>query len=125
MKAEAVAEESWWVMPYDSKEAAKRTVEQSWQAGEQTIALGVDGISMGATIPAGSTIHVHFSRNPALLRNRLIYFRRGRRRIVHRLMLRVGPVIIEKGDAIYGIGFCTAGQVLGTVEKIERPRASG
>jgi len=107
-------------MALTPKEMAKRVVEESWRNGGECIRLEVSGGSMGRTIPPGSTVVVRFGRRPRVKRGCLIYFRRGERRIVHRLVLNLGLLFVEKGDAIYGIGLCMRSQVLGVVASIIR-----
>ncbi|MCP4639497.1 MAG: S24 family peptidase [bacterium] len=97
------------------RELAKRVVETEWQRTRAVVALKVDGCSMGTTIPDGSTIQVSFHEFPPLRRGDLIYLRRGETRVVHRLMLAVGPVCLEKGDANCYPRLCWRKAVIGVV----------
>ncbi len=100
------------------RELAKRVMEDYWQAQQMRLCIPVRGSSMGATIPEGASVQVFFSRRLQLARNKIVYIRRGRRRIVHRLKAHIGPFCLEQGDALRLPRFCWRSAILGVVECI-------
>lgn len=107
------------------RELAKQAVERYWQLHRTTVTLNVVGQSMGGSIPDGSRITVQFGTNCALQNGTVMYFRRGRKRIVHRLRFAIGPICIEKGDARRLPGICMRSSILGVVLDIKLPRHDG
>lgn len=83
----------------EAREKAKRAIETIWQRREAVVELTVHGWSMRQSLPDGSRVFVHFSKRPQLTKQAIIYFRRGRQRIAHRLLFTIGPFCIEKGDS--------------------------
>ena len=102
------------------REMAKRAVEANWQRTRTMVSLAVTGTSMGDTIPRGSTIEVAFHEKPRPRRGDIIYFRRGELRVAHRLLMAVGPICVEKGDANRYPGLCLRQSVLGLVGDVRR-----
>lgn len=105
-------------MELEVREVAKRVVEREWQRSRATMPIQIQGESMGATLPAGTFVEVDFSERPRLSRGDIIYFRKGPLRVAHRLLVRLGPLCVEKGDANRRPGWCLYSDILGTA----RPR---
>lgn len=103
-------------MRLESRELAKRAIEQEWQRAGATISITIQGNSMGSTLPAGTVVLVQFSKKPRPKRGDIIYFRKGPLRVAHRLLARLGPFCIEKGDANNYIGVCRYSDILGIVK---------
>jgi hypothetical protein len=97
------------------REYARRALEEHWRKAQSQVLMSLSGGSMGTTLPDGSKVIVSFSERPHLKRNRIVYIRRGTRRVVHRLTAAIGPFCLEKGDALPFPSFCWRKDILGTI----------
>ena len=100
------------------REMAKRTLERAWQERSDVRTIRVEGSSMGAAVPNGSLVRVHFGLFHLVRRRDIYYIRRGENRIVHRIVLRLGPLCLEQGDTNLLPKFCLRQSILGAVETI-------
>lgn len=76
---------------------------------------------MGAALPEGSVVTVMFAKNPRLSSRKLIYIRKGKTRIIHRLIGVFGPFILERGDSNEHFGIFHKSSAIGVVTHIEHP----
>lgn len=105
------------------RERARRTVERRWQEQNRVVDLLVRGASMGNVISDGERVSVRFSEHPCVDQNQLVYIRNGERRIVHRVLFRLGPIFVEHGIANDYRGIHWTSSAIGNVVSVERRKA--
>lgn len=102
----------------ERRERVRCLVERKWVCTRALQSFTVSGASMGPDFASQGRLCVQFCEPDELHVGDLIYIRRHRVRIVHRLVARVGPFVIEKGDANNYYGVHWRSSVLGKVVSV-------
>lgn len=100
-------------LPARDHDKARRAVEEAWRHDRKTMLKRVTGRSMSPTLPPGSEVEIRYALDPKPKFGEVICFRRGCARVLHRFILRFGPVCVEKGDANRWPGICLYRDILG------------
>lgn len=104
----------------DRREAVRRLLEDKWRTQRVSRQFRITGESMGPDFD-GRLVTVRFCPIGVIARGELVYIRRRGKRFVHRYVRRIGPFVIERGDAnrYYGLHF--ARDILGRVTESSGP----
>lgn len=104
--------------PLSARELAKRTLEEKMIQKSLAIKSVIVGSSMGKSLPERTQILITYIASDEIERGMIVYIRDGERRIAHRLIFRLGPIIIEKGDALGHYAIRKKSDVIGSVVAI-------
>ncbi len=100
-------------------ERIRRCLEHEWLTSGRIIELSVAGACMGDAVPDGSRIRVAMGNTNMPNAGDIVLVRRGCTRYIHRNVVAIGSIGLEKGDKIWWPKFYTRSMLLGVLAKVD------